>query len=598
MEKNTTTNNLNEVVNEINEISISDKLGTEETPKVDYGKYGICEECGNKNTGKNWCLQCNSQHFQRNFGNWTSENKDIDVIIQESQSNCTNYLSFVEWVPYSQFEDIKYIDKGGFGKIYSAIWNEGPIQKWNIQQKKWERIYKKEVALKSLNNSQNITTEFLNEFKNHLKCNEAIVPCFGITQDPETKNYIFVMGFMKGGNLRNFLKSNFFKLSWLDKLNSLLVISSGLYNIHNEINLIHQDFHIGNILSINNEICLITDLGLSKPADETGISKDSKQKIFGVIPYIAPEVLSGDDNYSKASDIYGFAMIMFEVLTGIPPFYNVPHDIDLVLKICNGYRPEIPSNIVIPQLLVDIMKRCWDAKSEQRPTAFELFDDFDNYKTNLEDEVKESEIYKQIEECNRLNLINPVDNNNTNNSTSYEMHPSAIYTSRGFNFENLPKPKNLNENDNKNMNELTTKDYQITKSTLSCLTPPNFDSEDIDNITAGWNHLKMLPSSSENPEEGLGGITMYIRRDKTHKSKIMALLSLWQRSLTTSRKFWGETSTSSPSPSIKSLSPHQPTTSLSIPSISPISLLSNFIILSSSSSSSSSSTTFRWIILS
>ncbi|RHZ57730.1 hypothetical protein Glove_384g9 [Diversispora epigaea] len=56
-------------------------------------------------------------------------------------------------------------------------------------------------------------------------------------------------------------------------------------------------------------------------------------------------------------------------------------------------------------------------------------------------EVKESEIYKQIEECNKLNLTNPVDNNNTNSSTSYETHPSAIYT---------VEPKNLNENDDKN----------------------------------------------------------------------------------------------------------------------------------------------------
>ncbi|RHZ60301.1 hypothetical protein Glove_355g70 [Diversispora epigaea] len=460
MEKSTITNNLNEVVNEINEISISDKPDTEETPKVNYKDYGICEECGNENTDEEWCLQCNSQHFQQNFGNWTSGNKDIDEIIQESQSNCINYLSFIEWIPYSKFENIKYIDKGGFGKIYSATWKEGNILKWNLQQKQWERIYEKKVALKSLNNSQNITTGFLNEFKNHLKCNEAIVPCFGITQDPETKNYMFVMCFMEGGNLRNFLKSKFFTLSWLDKLNSLLIISSGLCVIHDKVNLIHQDFHIGNILSHNQEVCLITDLGLSKPADETGISKDSKQKVFGVIPYITPEVLSGDDNYSKASDIYGFAMIMFEILTGIPPFYNIPHDKDLALKICNGYRPEIPSHIVIPQLLVDIMKRCWDAKSEQRPTAEELWTNFNNYKINIEGEVRESEICRQIEECDRLNLTNPVNNNG---STSYEIHPSAIYTRRCFNFKNLPKPKNLNENDDKNTHELITKDYLISE---------------------------------------------------------------------------------------------------------------------------------------
>ncbi|RHZ60290.1 hypothetical protein Glove_355g23 [Diversispora epigaea] len=456
-------NNLNEVVNEINEISISDEPDTEETPKVDYEDYGICEECGNENTDECWCLQCNSQRFQQNFGNWTSENKDVDAIIQESQTNCISSDSFIEWIPYSPFEDIKFIDKGGFGKIYSATWKEGPILKWDVRQKKWERIGEKDVALKSLNNSQNITPEFLNELKNHLKCNETLVPCLGITQDPETKDYMFVMGFMECGNLRNFLKSNFSKLSWLDKLNNLFIITGGLVNIHYE-NLIHRDFHIGNILSIDNGQCLITDLGLSKPADETGIFKDSEQKIFGVIPYIDPEVLSGDANYSKASDIYGFAMIMFEILTGIPPFYDIPHDKDLALKICNGYRPEIPSNIFIPQLLVDIIERCWDAKSEQRLTVDELAVYFYNYLTNIKDEVKESEIYKQIEECNRLNLTNPVDN--TNSSTSYEIHPSAIYTSRGLNFKNLPKPKNLNENDDKNTNELITKDCLITEELI------------------------------------------------------------------------------------------------------------------------------------
>ncbi|RHZ84569.1 hypothetical protein Glove_79g28 [Diversispora epigaea] len=127
--------------------------------------------------------------------------------------------------------------------------------------------------------------------------------------------------------------------------------------MHDLTNLIHRDFHIGNILSHDSEMSFITDLGLSKPVYETGIYKDSKQRVFGVIPYIDPEVLSGHDNYSKASDEYGFAMFMFEILTGIPPFHNIPHDIDLVLKICNGYRPEIPSNIAIPQLLVDTMKR-------------------------------------------------------------------------------------------------------------------------------------------------------------------------------------------------------------------------------------------------
>ncbi|RHZ84612.1 hypothetical protein Glove_79g102 [Diversispora epigaea] len=295
--------------------------------------YGICEECGNENTDDDWCLQCNSQRLQQNFGNWTSGNKDVDTIIQEMLWK--SIFSYLEGGTYSKVE-------------YSA--------------KQMEKIYKKEVALKSLNNSQNITTEFLNEVD---------------------------------------------------------------YSIHKK-NLIHRNFDIGNILSLNNEKCLIIDLGLSKQADETGISKDNKQKVFGIIPYIAPEVLSGDDNYSKASDIYGFAMIMFEISTGIPPFYDIPHDKDLALKICNGYRPKIPSNIAIPQLL----------NKGQLSLNWQMI----LIITGIKDEVKESEIYKQFEECNRLNLTNPVDNDNTNSSTSYEIHSSV-------------EPKNLNENNDKNTNE-------------------------------------------------------------------------------------------------------------------------------------------------
>ncbi|RHZ84586.1 hypothetical protein Glove_79g128 [Diversispora epigaea] len=94
--------------------------------------------------------------------------------------------------------------------------------------------------------------------------------------------------------------------------------------------------------------------------------------------------------------------------------------------------------------------------NEKIPTAKELESDFKNYWNNIESEDEESELYKQIEE-----LINPVNNNNTN-SSSYEINPSAIYTSRGFNFKSLPKPKNLNENNDKNTNELTTEDYQVT----------------------------------------------------------------------------------------------------------------------------------------
>jgi serine/threonine protein kinase len=75
------------------------------------------------------------------------------------------------------------------------------------------------------------------------------------------------------------------------------------------------------------------------------------------MPYMAPEVLMGQP-YTQAADIYSLGMIMYEILTGLPPFYNESHDTDLTLLILQGERPQFPEKIKYPQLLVDLIKQC------------------------------------------------------------------------------------------------------------------------------------------------------------------------------------------------------------------------------------------------
>ena len=69
-----------------------------------------------------------------------------------------------EWIPYSQFSHIKEIGKGGFATIYSAVLKDGPLS-YNYNKKEWTRELNKEVALKRLRSSENITDEFLNEVR-------------------------------------------------------------------------------------------------------------------------------------------------------------------------------------------------------------------------------------------------------------------------------------------------------------------------------------------------------------------------------------------------------------------------------------------------
>src|SRR5581483_5973388 len=180
---------------------------------------------------------------------------------------------------------------------------------------------------------------------------------------------MIVMKYAENGSLRQLLNNNFNSLNWTDKLYNLWFIASGLNVIH-EKGLIHRDFHCGNIL--NNKYygdfqSKITDLGLCKPANTTSQSND--KQIFGVLPYVAPEVLKGNE-YTQASDIYGFGIIAYEVCTGLPPYHDISHDEFLAFKICHGLRPKF--NYKIPQLISDIIQQCWDADPLKRPKANEL----------------------------------------------------------------------------------------------------------------------------------------------------------------------------------------------------------------------------------
>ncbi|RGB21257.1 hypothetical protein C1646_778553 [Rhizophagus diaphanus] len=131
---------------------------------------------------------CNTIHFQHKFIDWTSGNDNIDKFIQDTQLSVHNDIEVsqvLEWIPYDRLYDIKYIAKDEFCKIYQANWIDGIKSYWDNGN--WKRNNQNmSVFLRSLNNLKNITTEIENE--NYFKP-------YGITQDPETKNYIIVLNY-------------------------------------------------------------------------------------------------------------------------------------------------------------------------------------------------------------------------------------------------------------------------------------------------------------------------------------------------------------------------------------------------------------------
>src|SRR6185312_6886131 len=92
--------------------------------------------------------------------------------------------------------------------------------------------------------------------RNHAKClrnydyDHPFLYLYGVTQDPETKEYMIVMQYAINGSLLSYLDQNINKLTWKRKLEHLLDIAYYLRSIH-DIELVHSNLHGGNIVLHN-----------------------------------------------------------------------------------------------------------------------------------------------------------------------------------------------------------------------------------------------------------------------------------------------------------------------------------------------------------
>lgn len=101
-------------------------------------------------------IPCAKEHFQEEFSKWSSGNEEIDRQIKAAQLDSVTF----EWVPPEDIHDMELIDESDTGKVYSAVWLNGPIKNWNVTNRKFNRSGNVTVCLKSLDNLGNINEMF------------------------------------------------------------------------------------------------------------------------------------------------------------------------------------------------------------------------------------------------------------------------------------------------------------------------------------------------------------------------------------------------------------------------------------------------------
>ncbi|EXX62635.1 polo kinase CDC5 [Rhizophagus irregularis DAOM 197198w] len=351
----------------------------------------------------------------------------------------------VEWIPYNNLQNIKYLTKGGSSEIYTAVWIGGCYEEWDLKEKQLKRYGSMIVVLKKLENVESANKSWFDEGISHLHISSKtslIVQCYGLTQNPFNGNYMIVMNHMNI-NLREYLQQNLNKITWKERIQIIDSIIGAVYDIHSESS-IHRDLHSGNILfGQSNQNFFISDFGFCGPANKP------LNSIYGNLPYIAPEVIV-NKKYTFASDIYSIGILMWEISSGQPPFIN-KHDYDLAIRIINGMRPKtIPDT---PLEYKELMEQCWDANPTKRPDIFTLFNKIrDIYRWYCQNE-NEQRIISKITSTNnsQLNTRYNLNSSSTNSSFFGNFSTSSSnwnISSRVYNFENLPEPKNATKGKN------------------------------------------------------------------------------------------------------------------------------------------------------
>ncbi|RIA79161.1 kinase-like domain-containing protein [Glomus cerebriforme] len=326
-----------------------------------------CDTC-HKCLNEKFCKPCFERQYEKTQKDFSSGNESLDNLVKYVRYSEDGNISFLQWIPFDRLKDVNYLTKGGGGTTFTATWLDGRYLRWNHDEKRWLRTGETKVVIKTLKDSQTKLNDYAAELDAYFKCaSQYHITYYGISQETTTNDYAIIMEYADPGDLHQFMRANKFKLYWRRKLELIRDVISGLEIIH-DAGITHRYLHTGNVLKVKDVLinARINDLGLN-------LSNIASGEIQGNLPYMAPEILRGD-SYTQASDIYSFAMILWEVSCGSQPFADRSHDVSLVLDINRGLRPTIPEAVSeeIPECYHTLVKQCWDDDPKKRPTASQI----------------------------------------------------------------------------------------------------------------------------------------------------------------------------------------------------------------------------------
>jgi len=205
---------------------------------------------------------------------------------------------------FGDYELLEEVGRGGQGVVFRA----------------WQKSLNRTVAIKIIGIGQFTTDAHLKRLRREAEAaaklnHPGIVPVYEVGERDGT--YYFSMRFVEGDCLDEVVSRGSISVQQAAEL-----IAKVAHTVHyaHEHGILHRDIKPGNILLDANGEPHLTDFGLARLVEQ-GSTVTGSLEVMGTPSYMAPEQAVGNNAaVSSATDVYGLGAVLYELLTGHPPF--------------------------------------------------------------------------------------------------------------------------------------------------------------------------------------------------------------------------------------------------------------------------------------
>jgi eukaryotic-like serine/threonine-protein kinase len=257
-----------------------------------------------------------------------------------------------------QYEIGELLGEGGLGQVHAAF----------------DTVLQRQVAVKSLRpellNDANFVERFRVEATSLARLNHPnITTIYSLI--PDGKNLYMVMELVRGHTLDDILQKRNASIEIRESLAIISQAADGLAYAHS-MGVIHRDIKPANLMIAENGVLKIMDFGIARVRGSQRLTRTGS--IVGTLAYMAPEQLRGEEG-DEASDIYSLAIVLYEMLSGSPPF-SATSEYDLMQAQINE-RPQrlIPRVPGLESAVESALLRALAKKPGQRFPSARAFSD-------------------------------------------------------------------------------------------------------------------------------------------------------------------------------------------------------------------------------